>query len=97
MNTNIPKPNKNAKINPLNINENLPSAEILDYIKEHYPINIWDIAKAFNINRNQLYFLLRDFQTAGLVQSKMAVNKNNRMIRMIYYNEKNKGKRSEEK
>ncbi len=70
-----------------NTNKNLSSDEVLKLIEANSPISIWDISKQLNINRNQLYILLRDFSNANLIKTKM-VTRNNNLIRMIYYNKK---------
>ena len=74
-----------------NIAKNVSSTEILEFIKNKYPISIWDISKKLDINRNQLYYVLRNLEFAGVIKSKIVVNENNRNVRMIYYNKKQGG------
>ncbi len=69
-----------------NIVKNKSPVEILEYIKTHSPISIWDLSKKLEVNRNQLYYLLRNFEFAGLIKSRLRVNKSNHKVRMIYYN-----------
>jgi len=68
--------------------KNINRTDILEYINSNSPISIWDLAKQFKINRNMLYFILRDFQFAGLIKTKLKINESNKQLRMIYYNKK---------
>jgi len=70
--------------------KNANPTELIEIIKTYSPINIWDILKKIKINRNTLYFMLRDFEFAGLIKTRMKINEHNRKIRLIYYNQKTK-------
>jgi len=71
-----------------NMTKNVDRADILEYIKAHNPISIWDLAKEFKINRNILYNILRDFAYSGLIKTRIRTSKNKKRARYIYYNSK---------
>ncbi len=70
------------KINPV---------RVLEYIKSHTPITIWDLSKDLEINRNTLYYFLRDLELTGVIRTKISINKKNRAVRLVYYNKKING------
>ena len=71
-----------------NPHQKLNATELLEFIKSNSPITIWDICKKLELNRNTVYFMLRDFEFAGLIYSHVSKNKSNRYVRTIYYNKK---------
>lgn len=80
--------NVSAKLDMFNPYKKAHPTEVLDFIKNNSPISIWDLCKKLELNRNTAYFLLRDFEFSGLIKSKIKTNKDNRRVRMIYYNKK---------
>lgn len=80
-----------SNLNMFNISENSNRTDILEYIKTHSPISIWDLVKQLKINRNTLYFAIRDFEFAGLIKTKLKMSKQNRKVRIIYYNQSKRG------
>lgn len=61
---------------------------IIDKIREKSPISVWDLAKELEISHSKLYYILRDLEFAGVIYSKVRLNKNNRSARMIYISNK---------
>lgn len=57
---------------------------LIDFIRKHSPISIWDLAKQTKHSHSKLYYILRDLEFAGVVHSKIQLNKNNRSVRMVY-------------
>lgn len=73
--TTSPKP-KQERVNEIN--------EIVDYIKEHQPITLWELSKAKGIPNSTLYYKIRDLEFAGLIFSKIVLNDKNRNVRVLY-------------
>lgn len=87
----VNNPKQNAFFsNPrmFSIHKKVNPTEVLEFIKVNSPISIWDLSKKLNINRNTIYYLMRDLEFAGLIYSKLKINKSNHRVRMIYYNKK---------
>lgn len=77
----------NENLDMFDITKSIDKIRLLEFIKQNSPVSIWDISKRLNINRNSLYFILRNFQYAGLITSKIRM-KSHRPTRIIYYKKK---------
>lgn len=59
---------------------------LIDFVRKHSPISIWDLGKETGISHSKLYYLLRDLEFSGVIYSKILTNEKNRVVRMIYIN-----------
>lgn len=57
---------------------------LIDFIRKHSPISIWDLGKETGISHSKLYYLLRDLEFSGVIYSKILTNEKNRVVRMVY-------------
>jgi hypothetical protein len=57
---------------------------ILDYIRNHSGLSMWDLSKALNMPSSTLYYKLRDLEFSGVIYSKIIVNGQNRTVRLLY-------------
>lgn len=74
------------------ISQKFNPTEVLEFIQK-YPkgVSMYDISKEMKINRNTLYYFLRNLEFSGVIKSKLKINENNRRVRLIFYNKKNNG------
>lgn len=85
-----------SNTNKFTLFKNVNPNEVLAYLKTHSPISIYDLGKQLNLNKNTLYYLLRHFEFLGVTYSKLKINKHNRQVRLIYFNNKKKEKKENE-
>lgn len=65
---------------------------LIDEIRKSSPISIWDLGEKLKgiMSPSKLYYLIRDLEFAGVVFTKVKLNKNNRSSRMIYISKERK-------
>lgn len=79
-----------CKNNPSNIFLNQSKERIeevnllIDKIRELSPISIWDLCKKVSMSRSKLFYLIRDLEFAGVIFTRILLNKNNRSSRIIF-------------
>ena len=56
---------------------------ILKKIRELAPISLVDVAKELNCSRNTIYYAVRDFEHAGLVETKVILSEKNTDKRIV--------------
>ena len=57
---------------------------IINEIRNHSPIAMWDLCSLVSVSHSKLYYVIRDLEFAGVVYTKVKLNKNNRSSRMVY-------------
>lgn len=64
--------------------------EILDFIKKNAPITKYELSKKLRIAYTTIYSIIREFEFAGLIKTKIVLGDNNRSHALICLEEERK-------
>ena len=85
---NLSTEDNSANLDRFTLFKNINPNEVIDYIKLHSPISLYNLHKELGLNKNLIYYLIRHFEFLGVVYTKLKINDSNRKIRLVYYNKK---------